>query len=257
MNYENIAVTTETGISLVTLNRPEKRNAFSNGMRVELQHFFHKAKHDDSVKVIVLTGAGPAFCAGGDLSTMEKVDVVTGRKRILEGQELLLQMLNLEKPIIAALNGTAAGAGVSIALASDIIIASRSAKLIQSFVKVGLVPDLGALYLLPALVGRHRALEMTLLGEAVSAVEGKEIGIINRVVDDEKLLTEAKKVARQLAEGPRTSIGFIKKLVNRSSLTNLNDSLELEAFAQGVCFETEDFQEGVRAFFEKRMPEFK
>lgn len=257
MTYENIAISIEKGVCTLTLNRPEKRNAFSNGMRIELEHFFKEANANDDVRVIILTGTGPVFCAGGDLNTLQKVDVITGRKRILEGQELLQKMLNIEKPIIAALNGAAAGAGVSIALACDIIIAGRSAKLIQSFVKVGLVPDLGALYLLTALIGRHRALEMMLLGEAVSAHEGKELGIINRVVEDEQLMAEAKEVAVQLVQGPKTAIGFIKKLINRSTLTNLYDSLELEAFAQGVCFESEDFQEGVKAFFEKRKPQFK
>lgn len=257
MTYQNIEVTTTpNGICTVKLNRPEVRNALGLEMREELRDFFINVKNNDEVKVIILTGEGKAFSAGGDLSALKEIDAIAGRKRLQSGHEMIQSILNLEKPVIAAINGAAAGAGVSLAVACDIVIASSSTVLIQSFVKVGLIPDLGSIYFLPRLVGRHRAMELMFLGEKITAEQAKEIGIINRVVDDELLLDEAGKIAAQLAEGPDMALGFMKKLVNRSVLADLNESLELEGFAQGMCFESTNFKEGVKAFFEKRKPVF-
>lgn len=205
----------------------------------------------------MLTGEGKAFSAGGDLSTLKEVEPVAGRKRLQIGHDLIRSMVNLEKPIVAAVNGAAAGAGVSIALASDIVIAGQSSIFIQSFVNVGLIPDLGSIYFLPRLIGRHRAMELMFLGDRVSAQEAKEMGLINRVVEDDKLLEEAGKIAEKLASGPSMALGFMKKLVNRSILNDLDETLEVESFAQGFCFGSEDFKEGVQAFFEKRKPRFK
>lgn len=254
--YKNIQVTTEKGICIVTLNRPEIRNALGLKMREELKDFFSTIKQNDEVKVIVLTGEGKAFSAGGDLSALTEVDAVSGRKRLQAGHEMITSILDLEKPVIAAINGVAAGAGVSLALACDMIIAKRSASFIQSFVKVGLIPDLGGIHFLPKLIGRHRALELMFLGEKISAEQAQNIGMINRVVDDELLMDEVRTLAIQLAEGPDMALGFMKKLVNRSVLADINDTLELEGFAQAMCFESNNFKEGVQAFFEKRTPLF-
>lgn len=256
MIYENIDVTIENGICTVKLNRPEVRNALVLEMRQELKDVFTSVKQNDEVKVVVLTGEGKAFSAGGDLSALKEVDAVSGRKRLQAGHEMIHSIVNLEKPVIAAINGVAAGAGVSLAVACDMIIASRSASFIQSFAKVGLIPDLGAIHFLPKLIGRHRALELMFLGEKVSAEQAHDIGMINRVVEDERLMDEVHALALQLAEGPDMALGFMKKLVNRSVLADLDETLELEGFAQAMCFESKDFKEGVQAFFEKRKPVF-
>ena len=226
-------------------------------MREELTSFFNSIKDNDEVKVIILTGEGKAFSAGGDLSALRDIDAVSGRTRLQAGHKLIHSILDLEKPVIAAVNGVAAGAGVSLALACDIIVASVSTTFIQSFIKVGLVPDLGSIHFLPRLIGRHRALEMMLIGEKVSADEALKLGIINRTVSDECLFEEAHSLASRLAEGPAIAMGLTKKLTNRTILADINDTLELEGLAQGMCFETEDFKEGVQAFFEKRQPRFK
>ena len=205
--YQTIKTTIENKICTVKLNRPEVRNALGLEMREELKDFFTVIKDRDDVKVIVLTGEGNAFSAGGDLSALKEVDAVSGRKRLQSGHEMIQSILNLEKPVIAAINGPAAGAGVSLALACDMIIASRSSILIQSFVQVGLIPDLGSIYFLPRLVGRHRALELMFLGEKITAQQAHNIGIINRVVETEALMDEVNALALKLAEGPDMALG--------------------------------------------------
>ena len=256
MSYQNIQVTIENGVCTVKMNRPEIRNALVNEMKEELKEFFIAAKNQKEINVIVLTGEGKAFSAGGDLSTMKEIDSVSGRKRLQSGHEMINAMLNLEKPIIAAVNGVAAGAGVSVALASDIIIARKTVNFIQSFVNVGLIPDLGAIHILPRLIGRNRALELMFLGDKVTADQAHSIGLINRVVEDDQFIDEVETLARRLADKPNMALGLMKKLVNRSVLSDINDTLELEGFAQGMLFGTEDFKEGVNAFFEKRKPQF-
>jgi 2-(1,2-epoxy-1,2-dihydrophenyl)acetyl-CoA isomerase len=257
MNYQSIKVAKrEDGVAIVKFNRPEVRNALGLEMRQDLIDFFSTAKHDPDIKSIILTGEGKVFSAGGDLSTMKDIDAVSGRERLQYGHELIRSIVNIEKPVIAAINGAAAGAGISIALACDMIVACQSTVFIQSFVKVGLVPDLGAIYFLPRLIGRHRALEFMFLGEKVTAEQAHELGIVNKVVDDHLLMEEAEILATRLAEAPNLAIGLMKKLVNRSVLAELNETLELEGFAQGLLFESDNFKEGVQAFFEKRKPIF-
>ena len=254
--YQTIKTTIKNKICTVKLSRPEVRNALGLEMREELKDFFTVIKDRDDVKVIVLTGEGNAFSAGGDLSALKEVDAVSGRKRLQSGHEMIQSILNVEKPVIAAINGPAAGAGVSLALACDMIIASRSSILIQSFVQVGLIPDLGSIYFLPRLIGRHRALELMFLGEKITAQQAHNIGIINRVVETEALMDEVNALALKLAEGPDMALGLMKKLVNKSVLADINETFELEGFAQGMCFESSNFKEGVHAFFEKRKPIF-
>jgi 2-(1,2-epoxy-1,2-dihydrophenyl)acetyl-CoA isomerase len=257
MNYQSIKVAKrEDGVAIVKFNRPEVRNALGLEMRQDLIDFFSTAKHDPDIKSIILTGEGKVFSAGGDLSTMKDIDAVSGRERLQYGHELIRSIVNIEKLVIAAINGAAAGAGISIALACDMIVACQSTVFIQSFVKVGLVPDLGAIYFLPRLIGRHRALEFMFLGEKVTAEQAHELGIVNKVVDDHLLMEEAEILATRLAEAPNLAIGLMKKLVNRSVLAELDETLELEGFAQGLLFESDNFKEGVQAFFEKRKPIF-
>ncbi len=254
--YENIKVEFENKVCVVTLNRPEIRNALGQEMREELRSFFTSIKDNDEVKVIIVTGEGKAFSAGGDLSALKTVDAVSGRRRLQAGHEMIHSILNLEKPVIAAVNGIAAGAGSSLALACDVIVATHSTSFIQSFIKVGLIPDLGSIYFLPRLIGRHRALELMLTGGKISADQAQQMGIINRIVPDDLLLEEAHSLAATLAEGPAIAMGLTKRLTNKSILAEISETLELEGFAQGMCFETEDFKEGVNAFFEKRKPQF-
>lgn len=225
-------------------------------MREELRDFFTEVKDQDEVKVIILTGEGNAFSAGGDLSSLKNIDAFSGRKRLQAGHEMIKAILNLEKPVIAAVNGAAAGAGFSLAIACDMIIASRSAVFIQSFVKVGLIPDLGSIYFLPKLVGRHRALELMFLGEKITAEQAMKMGIVNRIVEDEIVIETANDLAKKLAEGPKFALGLMKKFVNRNVCDSFDESLELEGLGQSLCFNSVEFEEGVQAFFEKRKPIF-
>lgn len=225
-------------------------------MREELRDFFTDVKDQDEVKVIILTGEGNAFSAGGDLSSLKNIDAFSGRKRLQAGHEMIKAILNLEKPVIAAVNGAAAGAGFSLAIACDMIIASRSAVFIQSFVKVGLIPDLGSIYFLPKLVGRHRALELMFLGEKITAEQAMKMGIVNRIVEDEIVIETANDLAKKLAEGPKFALGLMKKFVNRNVCDSFDESLELEGLGQSLCFNSVEFEEGVQAFFEKRKPIF-
>lgn len=256
MTYNQVKVSTKNGICLVKLNRPDIRNALVMEMREELIDLFTGMAADESVQVVILTGEGKAFSAGGDLRTLQTVTSEAGRKRLQIGHRLIESIMNLEKPVIAAVNGAAAGAGTSIALACDVILASDSAFFVQSFIKVGLVPDLGSAYLLPRLIGRQRALEMMLFGERITADQAKQLGVVNKVSEHEQLLKDAYEMAEKLAAGPAMAMGLTKKLVNRGMDGSLQELFALEGLAQGLCFESVDFTEGVNAFFEKRNPVF-
>lgn len=255
-HYENIKVENKNSIALVTLNKPEIRNALIAGLKSDLCDFFDKARVDSTIKVIILTGAGSSFCAGGDLSSLQKTNAIEGRTRVKAGHELIQSMLNIEKPIIAAVNGAAAGAGFSLALACDLIVASTSSSFIQSFAKVGVIPDLGSAYFLPQLVGPYIAKKMMFLSEHISAEKAYELQFVNEVVEDDLLLEKADAISNRLIEGPGISIGLTKHLVNKSIYSNLQEVLNLEASYQALCFETDDFKEGVASFFEKRKPSF-
>ena len=254
--YETIETVSENGICTVRLNRPERKNALDLQMRTELRNFFLSVREDEQVKIIILTGAGDMFSAGGDLSASQGIRAAAGRKRLQTGHELITAILQLEKPVIAAINGTAAGAGVSLALACDLVYVDRNTRFIQSFVKVGLIPDLGAALLLPILIGRHRALELMYSGKSISAEEAFNMGMVNQVTDEADLIEEVHTAARGLIEGPHTAMGYMKKIVNQSVLSEISKTMELESFAQAVCFESKDFKEGAEAFFEKRKPVF-
>lgn len=255
-HYKTIAIDVENNVGVVTLNQPEVRNALSLEMREEVRHFFTEVKDDPEVKVIILTGAGKGFSAGGELSTLKGINAVAGRKRLQAGHDMIYAVLNLEKPVIAAVNGIAAGAGVSLALACDVIVTTESSTFIQSFMKVGLIPDLGTLYFLPSLIGRHRALEMMLTGSKISANQALEMGIVNHVVPSIQLLEQAHSIASVLEKGPTLAMGLTKRITNRIVLDEIGRTLELEGLAQGICFESTDFKEGINAFFEKRTPNF-
>lgn len=204
-----------------------------------------------------MTGSGRAFCAGGDISTMQAgAGPFAGRERLKKVHGIITGLLRMEKPVIAAVNGYAVGAGCNLALACDIIIAAESAKFGQAFVNIGLVTDMGGAYLLPRAVGLHKAKELCFTGQNIEAREAERIGLVNRVVPDAELESTVKALAGKLAKAPTKAIALAKELLNKSFETNLYALLEFESFAQSTAFQTEDFKEGAAAFLEKREPHF-
>jgi 2-(1,2-epoxy-1,2-dihydrophenyl)acetyl-CoA isomerase len=255
MTSEKILFHKQDGIARITLNMPEKRNALPLDVRLTLLEMLKQARDDDDIRTVVLTGSGKAFCAGGDISTMEGVTSVAWRKRLKKGQLLVRTMYEMEKPIIAAVNGVAAGAGVSLALASDFIIASEKAKFILSFIKIGITPDWGQTYFLPLRIGVIRAKELMMTGDPIDAAEAERIGMINRVVPQENFEQEVSALAKRLAQGPSQAYAMIKLSLNRFPMS-LESALELESAMVGVCNTSQDADEGRRAFLEKRQPVF-
>ena len=255
MRFEHIRLGIQDHVATITLNMPATRNALNLEVREELWVVFNQIREDDTIKVVILTGAGEAFCAGGDIRTMEGVTPVSGRLRLKRGQRLIQAMVTLEKPIIAAVNGVAAGAGVSLVLASDIAIASAEATFHVSFVRIGLVPDWGQLYFLPLRVGVAKAKELMLTGDAIEAAEAVHMGLINRAVPRDRLEEEVISLANRLASGPTQSHAMIKAALNRWP-ASLDMFLEMESTMQAVAFGSEDFDEGRKAFLEKRKPRF-
>jgi 2-(1,2-epoxy-1,2-dihydrophenyl)acetyl-CoA isomerase len=230
-------------------------NALDLVMREELKAALIEAGGDPRVKVLILTGSGKAFCVGGDIGTMEGITAPAGRDRVKSVQKIVSLMVELEKPIIAGINGHAAGAGLHIALAADIVIAADTARFRESFIALGLVPDLGGFYFLPLRVGLARAKELMFTGRTVDANEAERIGLVNKVVPPSELERETDELARTLAEGPSRSYGMIKSALNLWPM-HFQAFLEMEANLQSICFATRDFEEGRRAFLEKRRPSF-
>ena len=259
--YETIKYEVRDAVCTITLNRPEVYNAFNETMTAELLSALKTAERDASIRALIITGAGKAFCSGQDLKTL-KDNYVKGYvpvlgERLRKGYNpMILKMRNMEKPIIAAVNGVAAGAGCSLALAADLRIMAESATLIEVFVHVGLVPDSGSTYMLPRLVGMGKAFELCATGDKVSAKEALRLGLTNRVVADDAVVGQAEEWAGRLANLPTKAIGLTKRLINRAFDHTLEQQLEAEAFVQKTAGETADHFEGVRAFIEKRKPEF-
>jgi len=245
-------------ICKIYLNKPESRNALDSEIKGEFNEVIEEIRQDSSIRVLILTGIGSAFCAGGDLRSMEQpFPPFAGRTRIKNSHQWLRKLIDLEIPVIAAVNGVAAGAGLNLALACDIIIASENASFIQSFIKVGLVPDFGGFYFLPRIIGLHKAKELMFTGMSVDANEGQRIGLINKVVPGDELMSYVEKMALNLANSPANALALIKKLTNLSLESNLESMLEFEAMAQDICFGSDDFVEGRKAFAEKRRPIFR
>lgn len=256
--YKTLLVDRADGVLKVSFNRPEMRNALDLDMRAELKQLLASVSGDPQIRVLILTGCGKAFCAGGDIRTMEiPFPDLAGRKRLKDLHVWLKDLINLEIPVIAAVNGVAAGAGCSLAMACDLIIASEEAKFLYSFVKVGLIPDAASIYFLPRLVGLPRAKELMFSGKMIDASEALNIGLVNRVVPAEHLMPAVEKLASELARGASKAIALTKRFLNLSMSSDLESVLELEALGQDICFGTEDFSEGMGAFLEKRKPVFK
>ncbi|MHC4129372.1 MAG: enoyl-CoA hydratase-related protein [Planctomycetota bacterium] len=250
--FETLTVETSDGIRTITLNRPEVYNAFSDRLTYELQDALKGAERDADVKVLIITGAGKAFCSGQDVAEL-KERYVPGHvphlgKEIRRRYNPIAQRLReMDKPVIAAVNGVAAGAGMSLALACDL----------AAFINVGLVPDTGGTFTLPRIVGLGKALELCLTGDKIAADEALRIGLVNRVVSGDELMAEARALAMRLERLPARGIALVKHLLNQSYDRDLRGQLEAEAFAQETAGLTADHVEGVVAFIEKRTPQFK
>jgi 2-(1,2-epoxy-1,2-dihydrophenyl)acetyl-CoA isomerase len=216
------------------------------------------ARDDAEVRAVVLTGSGGFFCAGGDLKAMSAgFSPVESRARMLKtDRSIIAALFELEKPVIGMVNGMAIGIGCDLALATDIIIASETSKFAANFVRMGLIPDVGSLFLMPRVIGLHKAKELIFTGDSIDALEAQKIGLINKVVPEADLEETVMSLARRLAKGAH-SIGLAKALLHRALTTDLDGAIELQALGQSLCFQTEDHKEAVRAFFEKRAPQFK
>ncbi|HZS57910.1 MAG TPA: 2-(1,2-epoxy-1,2-dihydrophenyl)acetyl-CoA isomerase PaaG [Gemmatimonadaceae bacterium] len=259
MEYQHVLREVEAGVLRLTMNRPEVLNSCNRRMAGELREAFESAAKDDSIRAVLLTGAGRAFCAGQDLAEAAPPDGSTPPDfgDIVRGYNaLILAIRRLEKPVVAAVNGVAAGAGANLALACDIVIAADSATFIQAFVKIGLVPDTSGTYFLPRLVGFARATSLAMLGGKLPAAQAKEWGMIHDVAPGASLMETAGALARDLATQPTRALGFIKRALNESMTNGLEDQLKLEGELQRLASRTADYKEGVRAFQEKRAPTF-
>ncbi len=248
----------KNNVLVVTLNRPEKLNCFNREMALQLITVLDKAENNNNIRAIIITGMGKAFCAGQDLS--EAIDPNgPGIKKIVgeHYNPIILKIRSIEKPIIGVINGVAAGAGANIALACDIIYASKSASFIQAFSKIGLIPDSGGTYTLPRLVGFNLASALMISGDKLSADDAKNFGIVYKVFDDENLMELSIASAIKIAAMPTKAIGLTKKLLNKTYSNSLEQQLLLEKNLQIEAANTSDYKEGVNAFLEKRSPYFK
>jgi 2-(1,2-epoxy-1,2-dihydrophenyl)acetyl-CoA isomerase len=252
---------TAAGVAMLTLNRPDKLNAFNEAMHGELAQALDRIEADPGIRAVLLTGAGRGFCAGQDLGdrVMGEGDEPPDLGATLDRwyNPLIRRICRLERPVVCAVNGVAAGAGANLAFNCDIVLAARSAKFMEPFCKLGLVPDAGGTYILPRLVGTVRARGLALLGESLSAEQAEAWGLIWRVIADERLMDEATALARHLATQPTKGLGLIKRALLASATNSLDAQLDLERDLQREAGRTEDYREGVTAFMEKRQPTFR
>ncbi|HYM20211.1 MAG TPA: enoyl-CoA hydratase-related protein [Candidatus Kapabacteria bacterium] len=257
-DFQTIVTELTDGIYTITLNRPEVYNAFNEQMTTDLQNAFKEAAKNDNIRAVVLTAAGKAFCSGQDL---KDAPGGSGKRSLRDSLErrynpLIRAMRNLPKPIIGAINGVAAGAGCSLALACDYRVMADTAKLIEVFIRIGLVPDSGSSWLLVHNIGIARAFELAALGGDVTALKALELGLVNQVVPGDALMKEAMTVANSFATGPTRAYGYIKKMLDRAASSSLDDALDYEVYMQEAAGRTEDYANAVAAFREKKKAEF-
>ncbi len=255
----SILIKIENQVAYITLNRPDVFNSFNREMALLLQSILDDCEYNNEVRSIVITGNGKAFCAGQDLKEVTSSELNPGFKKILEEHynPIITRIRSIHKPIIAAVNGVAAGAGANIALSCDLVVASNKASFIQAFSKIGLVPDSGGTFYLPRLIGFQKATALMMLGDKVKAEEAEELGMIFKVISSESFNEEVEKLAVKLANMPTKALGLIKELLNKSNTNTLEQQLELEGKLQIEAALSEDYTEGVNAFMEKRKPIFK
>lgn len=257
-DYETLFVEQNEGVLEVTLNRPDKYNALNHTVAKEIMGVCKQATKDSAVRCILLTGAGKGFCAGQDLSEVEgRGENYSFRAHLLSSyNRMVTAMRRLEKPIVVAVNGACAGAGLGLALAADIRYASDKAKFLTAFIGIGLVPDSGVSYWLPRLIGPARAAEMLFTNEKIDGARAAEIGLVNKVFPADDLMAEARQLAQRLAAGPTLGIGLSKRALNKSLGVSFEEQIDYEAHLQEVAGHSSDYREGVTAFYEKRPPNF-
>lgn len=254
----SISLSIENHIATIVLNRPDKLNSFNREMALLLQSTLDVCASSAEVRCIYITGAGKGFCAGQDLAEVTDSNG-PGMQKILgeHYNPIITRIRNIPKPVVAAVNGVAAGAGANIALACDIVVATQSASFIQAFSKIGLIPDSGGTFHLPRLIGFQRASALMMLGDKVSATEALQMGMLYKVFPDESFTADSKQLAATLAQMPTKALAYIKHALNQSATNNLETQLLLEDEYQQKAASTADFKEGVQAFLEKRLPKFK
>lgn len=262
MGYSTLVFDKSDGVATITFNRPDKSNAFDDTMIVEMLDALKTVERDAEVYVVVVTGTGKNFCAGQDLGALlARYDAPGGvgfEEHLKMGyNKIVAKIRTLEKPVLAAINGAAAGAGLGIACACDLRHCADNAKFVMAFVGIGLAPDSGTSFLLPRLIGFGRALEMAMTNEVLDAPSALAYGLVNRVFPAEELMPKTREFALKLAKAPTRAIGLTKRAFNRAAVVDLESALEYEAFLQEIAGRTEDHREGVRAFVEKRTPTFK
>jgi 2-(1,2-epoxy-1,2-dihydrophenyl)acetyl-CoA isomerase len=261
MADEPVILTRDGSVANILLNRPDKLNDLDEAMREGLAAALSRVAHEPSIRVAVITGVGRGFCAGGDIEKMMELKTshqsASFRGYLEAGHDLVRRVRGLPKPVVASVNGPAAGAGMNLALACDLRIASDRATFTQAFVRIGLHPDWGGTFFLPRLIGLGRAAEMFFLGESVGAAEAHRLGLVNFLVPHDQLPDETRKLATRLAAAPPLPLGLLKQALYERQETQLDLMMEYEVAAQMKCFNSEDFTEGLRAFLEKREPDFK
>jgi 2-(1,2-epoxy-1,2-dihydrophenyl)acetyl-CoA isomerase len=259
-DFKTVLFSLENNVAWITLNRPEQRNAVNVQMRDELLSVFTTARSDPAIRALVLTGAGKGFCTGADLSgpRSQAASSPGATREVMKGssQQLMRALWDLEKPVVAAVNGVAAGLGSHLAFASDFVIAGAGARFIEVFVRRGIAVDAAGAFLLPRLIGLSKAKELVFFGDDLSAEAAQRIGLVSRVVADDQLLPTAREWAERLAKGPTFAIGMSKRLLNRSLESSFETALEEEAMAQALVTQSEDTREGMLAFMERRTPNF-
>ena len=256
MDYKNIIFSINNGVGKITLNRPDVLNSFNTAMGAEVQDALDQCAADKMVRAVLLTGEGRGFCAGQDLEEAISPDAKIENVVRNTYNPIVNKIRNIEKPVVCAVNGVAAGAGANIAFGCDLTVAGNSSKFIQSFIKIGLIPDSGGTFILPRLVGMQRAAAMTMLGDKMTAEEAKELGLIYKVIEDDQLMEEATALAERLARMPTVGIGLTKRGLNHGLGVDLPAQLEFEAGIQAEAAGSKDYQEGVAAFLEKRAPNY-
>ena len=257
---DTVLLNIKEGIAIIKLNRPEVLNAIDLEMRIKLEEVIEEVRKDRKIRAVILTGEGRAFCAGGDVKSqreMQDASVIAVRERVRNLHRWIINLAGMEKPVIAAVNGDAVGMGFSLALAADMIIASERSRFSCIFSRIGLIPDGGGIFFLNRIVGLNKAKELVFTARMLDAAEAEKLGIVNKVVAHEELMPSAMKLAARLANGPTQAYGLSKILLNKSGSVDFDTFLEMEALAQAVAFQTDDYHEGSTAFLEKRKPFFK